>query len=444
MKRDLRRAAAIILVAAIAVSSTTPALAQQNGGSFPLRMSSALSADETGSLTDAAGNEATGSAESDVDGPTDPVESGKDGSTDPVEPGEGGSTGPAESGEGGSTGPAESGEGGSTDPVEPGEGGSTDPVEPGEGGSTGPTESGEGEITGQEVPMLPLEPAQPVEEQQACDKTEGCILPAGHEGECQMAQAAPVMLANGVLEHDVGAGDVEIGAHDDGVCPGHIITGSSSSIWPGQQHKIIFNGGEHTVTLRDVTVDPQGGLTRSAMDIANGSQVTLVLEGSNTLNGNLNHPGIWVESGSSLTIEGDGSLYAQAKNGTASMGAAGIGSSYGANTNFGDITINSGTVEAYGSAGGAGIGGAYQTGSGTATGNVTINGGRVIAVGGQNGASCGAVSVPVKMPILMELSPSAAVSSMFRPATVMLPPSAAADRLLAPAAMVLSLQTAMR
>ena len=66
------------------------------------------------------------------------------------------------------------------------------------------------------------------------------------------------MLANGVLEHNVGEGDVEIGTHDDGVCPGHIITGSSSSTLLGKQHKIIFNGGEHTVTLRDVTVDPQG------------------------------------------------------------------------------------------------------------------------------------------------------------------------------------------
>ena len=96
------------------------------------------------------------------------------------------------------------------------------------------------------------------------------------------------------------------------------------------------------------------------MDIANGSQVTLVLDGSNTLNGNWNHPGIWVESGSSLTIEGDGSLYARAKNGTPGMGAAGIGSSYGADPNFGDITINGGTVKAYGSAGGAGIGGGYE------------------------------------------------------------------------------------
>lgn len=303
----------------------------------PPRMSSVLSADEAGSLTDAAENEAIGTAKSDADG-------------------------------------------------------STDPAEPGEGGSTGPTESGEGEIPGQEVPMLPLEPAQPVEEQQACDKTEGCILPAGHEGECQVVQAAPVMLANGVLEHNVGEGDVEIGTHDDGVCPGHIITGSSSSTLLGKQHKIIFNGGEHTVTLRDVTVDPQGLLTRSAMDIANGSQVTLVLDGSNTLNGNWNHPGIWVESGSSLTIEGDGSLYARAKNGTPGMGAAGIGSSYGADTNFGDITINGGTVKAYGSAGGAGIGGGYEVGRGSANGNVTITGGQVVAIGGHTigDVSCGA------------------------------------------------------
>ena len=357
MKSELRKAAAIILVAAIAVSSTTPALAQQNGGSSPFRMSSALSTDEAGSLTDAAENEAGGTAESDAGGPTDPDETGKSEPTDP-------------------------------DPADPGEGGSVDPAEPGEGESTEPTEPDENEVTGQEVPMIPLEPAQPVEEQQACDKTEGCILTAGHEGECQVAQAAPVMLANGVLEHDIGAGNVEIGAHDDGICPGHIITGSSSSIWSGQQHKIAFSGGEHTVTLRDVTVDPQGGLTQSAMDIANGSQVTLVLEGSNTLNGNLNHPGIWVEPGSSLTIEGDGSLYAQAKNGTASMGAAGIGSSYGVNTNFGDITINGGCVIAVGgrnnSSCGAGIGSGENA---NYAGTVTISGGVVYVQAGNSDAT---------------------------------------------------------
>ena len=72
------------------------------------------------------------------------------------------------------------------------------------------------------------------------------------------------------------------------------------------------------------------------------------------------------------------------------MGAAGIGGGYGASSNFGNITINGGTIIARGSGGGAGIGGGYEVGSGTVTGNVTINGGYVTAIGGSSGSTGGA------------------------------------------------------
>lgn len=232
-------------------------------------------------------------------------------------------------------------------------------------------------------------PAEKAEETQP-EKVhvEGCTLPSDHEGECEVEEKteemamlkAPQDARAGETRHDIGNGNVELDNSCGENCPGHIITGSST----GDANKIIVNGGTHTITLENVTINPDGFLSNaySAMDITDNAEVTLILEGNNTLNGHLNHPGIWVDAGTSLTIEGTGSLYAAALGGTAGNGAAGIGSGSGTNTNFGDITINSGTVEAYGTVGGAGIGGGYETGNGTATGDITINGGYVKAVGG--------------------------------------------------------------
>nr|WP_297999630.1 S-layer homology domain-containing protein [uncultured Anaerotignum sp.] len=227
---------------------------------------------------------------------------------------------------------------------------------------------------------------------------DGCVLAPDHEGECEVEEKteemamlkAPQDARDGEKQHDIENGNVELDNSCGENCPGHIITGSST----GDANKIIVNGGTHTITLKNVTINPDGLLSNaySAMDITDNAKVTLVLEDNNTLNGHLNHPGIWVDAGASLTIEGTGSLYAAALGGTAGNGAAGIGSGSGTNTNFGDITINSGTVEAYGTVGGAGIGGGYETGNGTATGDITINGGYVKAVGGSiwGGSSAGA------------------------------------------------------
>ena len=138
--------------------------------------------------------------------------------------------------------------------------------------------------------------------------------------------------------------------------------------------------------LRDCTIKTPvilGG-AGSALDVHNGANVTLVLEGANELHGQGNKPAIWVEPGSTLTIEGTGSLSAYAGGGSAGMGSAAIGSAYGTNTSFGDITIQSGTVYAEGSGGGAGIGGGYELGSGSVSGNITINGGWVKAIGGES------------------------------------------------------------
>ena len=185
-------------------------------------------------------------------------------------------------------------------------------------------------------------------------------------------------------QHNVGNEDVNISDHGSGSCDGHVITGTSDTGIVWNQHNISISGGTHTVTLQNVNIDDPG-VEKSAIEIKDGANVTIVLEGSNNIHGYMNHPAIWVEEGSTLTIEGTGSLTAEAGSSTSGMGAAGIGSGYGTNTSLGDITINSGTIVARGSGGGAGIGGGYETGSGTCNGNITINGGYVKAFGGQSG-----------------------------------------------------------
>lgn len=164
--------------------------------------------------------------------------------------------------------------------------------------------------------------------------------------------------------------------------------GETNHNYTGNQSKLTFDGGKHRVVLNDVNINENG--SNSAIDIKGNADVTIVLNGSNSLEGAGNHPAIWVESGSSLTIEGTGSLEARAGGTTPGFGAAGIGSGYGSNTSFGNITIKSGTIVAWGSEGGAGIGGGYEFGGGTATGNITIEGGYVKAYSESNGAGIGA------------------------------------------------------
>lgn len=196
--------------------------------------------------------------------------------------------------------------------------------------------------------------------------------------------------------HNIEQEGVSLGADDcTGGCQGHVVTGTCDATMAWKRHKIDIDGGTHTIILRGCSIMTPGAggvvhTASSALDVHNGATVTLVLEDENELHGDTNHPAIWVEPGSTLTIEGTGALNAYAGGGTLSTGSAAIGSSYGANTNFGDIVIHSGTVYAEGSGGGAGIGGGYQLGTGSTSGNITITGGWVRAFGGKAGASSGA------------------------------------------------------
>ena len=169
-----------------------------------------------------------------------------------------------------------------------------------------------------------------------------------------------------------------------------------------------------SVTLDDVSINASGTWTEGDYaGITCLGDATIILSGTNTLKGFAAvYPGINVPSGSTLTIQGTGSLSATGSTYGAGIGgsgwgaggniviaggtvnaiggeqyAAGIGSSAGGS--FGTISITGGNVTAtgsqYASGGGAGIGSA----SSGSCGNISITGGTVQATGGPNAAGIG-------------------------------------------------------
>ena len=101
----------------------------------------------------------------------------------------------------------------------------------------------------------------------------------------------------------------------------------SEETWSGNRRNQTIDGGTHTITLSNLTIDSPG-VEKSAIDITGNADVTFILEGNNTLRGYRNHPAIWVESGSSVTFEGNGLLEASAGGASIGLGAAGIGGGY--------------------------------------------------------------------------------------------------------------------
>lgn len=206
---------------------------------------------------------------------------------------------------------------------------------------------------------------------------------------CMLLSLIPI-TAFASETHDISKSDLVLDDSCQNNCEGHRVTGTTDSGLVWKKHNVVINGGKHTLIIDNLNII-QPPTAKSGISISGNAQVTLVLEGENEIHGTINHPAIWVESGSTLTIEGNGSLNAVAGDYTGSSGAAGIGGGWGsaANglSNCGDIIINSGNVRAEGSGGGAGIGGGYFTNDPSnrpkVTGNVTINGGYVRAIGGK-------------------------------------------------------------
>lgn len=134
------------------------------------------------------------------------------------------------------------------------------------------------------------------------------------------------------------------------------------------------------VTIENVNIDVSND-GKAAISTTGEGNVTIELEGENTLKSGENHAGLEKGNTGNLTIQdqdGDGALTAEGgENG------AGIG---GGNDSASDITITGGIIEATGGANGAGIGGGGDRGSGS---NITINGGNVTATGNMHGAGIG-------------------------------------------------------
>ncbi|OUP10154.1 hypothetical protein B5F33_03650 [Collinsella sp. An2] len=171
----------------------------------------------------------------------------------------------------------------------------------------------------------------------------------------------------------------------------YTITGSGNTT-----NTITVNSGVMvTITLNNVNIDLSNG-SGPAFDIQSGANVTLILEGANTLTSgdciginSSGAPGIHLPTGASLTIQslnGDASASLAVKGGKETIrGGAGIGGDL--DESCGTVTINSGCVEINGGdavyAGGVGIGGGtkttYTAGNG---GTVIINGGTVNITGG--------------------------------------------------------------
>ena len=167
---------------------------------------------------------------------------------------------------------------------------------------------------------------------------------------------------------------------------GEVLTGTL-----GGNYKISIADGA-TVTLKDVIIIGKDDTAYSWAGITLEGDGTLILKGSNTVKGfNDKYPGIYVPTGKTLVIDGEGSLDASP---TTEGWAAGIGA--GAYSDCGNIWIKNGNITVTGGKdGGAGIGGANTS----ACGNITIEGGtinakgvRAAAIGGAFGA-CGDISI---------------------------------------------------
>ena len=184
---------------------------------------------------------------------------------------------------------------------------------------------------------------------------------------------------------------------------GELLTGSLT-----EKVKISI-ANNATVTLKDANVrcpDDTDELTNNGMNWAGitcEGNADIVLEGTNTARGfNYKYPGVYVPSGSTLTISGSGQLTADGPTGNYSCG---IGGGFGLSS--GNIVIQSGTIIANGGDSCAGIGGGGQTSGGSAVscGYITISGGNVTATsraycpgigagcGSSNAATCGDITL---------------------------------------------------
>ena len=179
---------------------------------------------------------------------------------------------------------------------------------------------------------------------------------------------------------DIGKGDITISAGSGGqtVTQGDgaavedsapVITGSST------ENTVTINAEKDqtaSVTLSGANIDVSGA-GKAAVSTNGEGNVSIELDGDNTLKSATNHAGLEKNNGGSLTIADEN------KNGklTAKGGDYGAGIGGGWRGSGSDITISGGEVNATGGVNGAGIGGCYGYGN-----NITVSGDAKLKVQG--------------------------------------------------------------
>ena len=188
-------------------------------------------------------------------------------------------------------------------------------------------------------------------------------------------------------EWDISSGDITVNAGSGGqtVTQGSqvdvpdsapVITGSST------ENTLTINAEKDqtaNVTLSDVNIDVSSE-GKAAVTTTGEGNVSIELNGDNTLKSGKGHAGLEKKNGGKLTIADED------KNGklTAEGGKYGAGIGGGDQGAGSGITITGGEIKATGGQYGAGIGGGKGDGS-----DITISGGDVNATGGTSGAGIG-------------------------------------------------------
>ena len=188
-------------------------------------------------------------------------------------------------------------------------------------------------------------------------------------------------------EWDISKGDITVNAGSGGqtVTQGSqvdipdsapVITGSST------ENTVTINAEKDqtaSVTLSGASIDVSGA-GKAAVTTTGEGNVSIELNGDNTLKSGKGHAGLEKKNGGKLTIADED------KNGklTAEGGKYGAGIGGGDQGAGSGITITGGEIKATGGQYGAGIGGGKGDGS-----DITISGGEVDATGGTSGAGIG-------------------------------------------------------
>ena len=186
---------------------------------------------------------------------------------------------------------------------------------------------------------------------------------------------------------DIGSGDITVNAGSGG----QTVTQGSQVDVPDSAPVITGSSTKNTVTI-NAEKDQTANVTLSGANInvsnegkaavsTNGEgNVSIELDGENTLKSGYRHAGLEKNNGGSLTIadqDENGKLTAEGGKYGAGIGGGDQGAGSG-------ITITGGEIKATGGQYGAGIGGGKGDGS-----DITISGGEVNATGGTSGAGIG-------------------------------------------------------